>query len=53
MDLKLELFHFEDGTQTPGADAERRDYNTFMSFADPDGTAWMVQEVGYRAAAAV
>lgn len=40
-----ELFHFEDGTQLPGVDAERRDYNTFFSFADPDGTGWMVQEV--------
>jgi len=41
-----ELFHFENGAQLPGADAERRDYNTFFSFADPDGTGWMVQEVG-------
>ena len=40
-----ELFHFEDGTLLPGADAERRDYNTFFSFTDPDGTGWMVQEV--------
>ena len=40
-----ELFHFEDGAQLPGADAERRDYNTFFSFTDPDGTGWMVQEV--------
>ena len=46
------MFHFEDGAQTPGADAERIDYGTFMSFADPDGTGWMVQEVGYKAAAA-
>jgi len=44
-----EMFHFEDGAQTPGVDAERGDYGTFMSFADPEGTGWMVQEVGYKA----
>jgi predicted enzyme related to lactoylglutathione lyase len=43
-----ELFHFEEGAQLPGADAERRDYNTFFSFTDPDGTGWMVQEVSRR-----
>jgi predicted enzyme related to lactoylglutathione lyase len=41
------LFHFEDGSQVDGPDAERRDYNTFFSFNDPDGTGWMVQEVGH------
>lgn len=46
-----ELFHFEDGSQVTGADAGRRDYNTFFSFGDPDGTGWMVQEVGYGTAA--
>ncbi len=40
-------FHFEDGRQVPGADAERRDYNTFCSFNDPDGTGWMIQEVAH------
>ena len=42
-----ELFHFEDGAQTDGPDAERSDYNTFFSFDDPDGNAWLVQEVGH------
>jgi catechol 2,3-dioxygenase-like lactoylglutathione lyase family enzyme len=42
-----ELFHFEDGAQAEGADAERSDYNTFFSFDDPDGNAWLVQEVGH------
>jgi catechol 2,3-dioxygenase-like lactoylglutathione lyase family enzyme len=42
-----ELFHFEDGAPTPGADPERSDYGTFLTFADPDGTGWMVQEVGH------
>jgi catechol 2,3-dioxygenase-like lactoylglutathione lyase family enzyme len=40
-----ELFHFQDGRQTSGADAERRDYNSFFSFSDPDGNGWLVQEV--------
>ena len=39
------LVHFEDGSQVNGPDPERRDYNTFMTFADPDGNGWMVQEV--------
>lgn len=39
------LFHFEDGSQVSGPDPEHRDYNSFMTFADPDGTGWMVQEV--------
>ncbi len=41
-----QLFHFDNGSQVAGADADRRDYNTFCSFSDPDGTGWMVQEVG-------
>lgn len=40
-----EAFHFEDGRQVPGPDPERRDYNSFLSFGDPDGNGWMVQEV--------
>jgi hypothetical protein len=41
-----ELFHFEDGKQMPGPDPGHGDYNTFLSFGDPDGNGWMVQEVG-------
>ncbi len=41
-----EPFHFEDGRQVPGADPDRRDYNSFLSFSDPDGNGWLVQEVG-------
>ena len=44
-----ELFHFGEGGQTTGPDPERRDYNTFFSFNDPDGTGWLVQEVAGRA----
>ena len=31
-----------------GPDPERRDYNTFFEFHDPDGNGWMVQEVSSR-----
>ena len=41
-----DLFHFEDGKQTSGPDPRHGDYNTFLSFGDPDGNGWMVQEVG-------
>ncbi len=39
-----EIFHFEEGNQLPGPDPARADYNSFLSFSDPDGTGWMVQE---------
>jgi catechol 2,3-dioxygenase-like lactoylglutathione lyase family enzyme len=40
-----ELFHFGEQGQTPGPDPARRDYNSFLSFDDPDGNGWLVQEV--------
>jgi catechol 2,3-dioxygenase-like lactoylglutathione lyase family enzyme len=40
-----DVFHFEGATQAPGPDPERRDYNSFITFSDPDGNGWMVQEV--------
>ena len=40
-----EPFHFGPEGQTTGLDPERRDYGTFMVFADPDGNGWLVQEV--------
>jgi predicted enzyme related to lactoylglutathione lyase len=43
-----ELFHFEEGTQVDGPDPARGDYGTFMSFTDPDGNGWLVQEVPSR-----
>ena len=39
-----EPFHFGDTGQTPGLDPERRNYATFLSFSDPDGNTWLVQE---------
>ena len=40
-----EIFHFDAGGQVTGHDPERRDYNSFLSFSDPDGNGWLVQEV--------
>jgi catechol 2,3-dioxygenase-like lactoylglutathione lyase family enzyme len=40
-----EVFHFDEAGQQPGHDPERRDYNSFISFSDPDGNGWLVQEV--------
>ncbi|HSJ74146.1 MAG TPA: VOC family protein [Miltoncostaeaceae bacterium] len=40
-----EPFHFGPEGRTPGVDPERRDYGSYLSFGDPDGNAWLVQEV--------
>lgn len=40
-----EIFHFESGTRVSGPDPERRSFNSFLSFSDPDGNSWVVQEV--------
>ena len=44
-----EVFHFEASGQAPGLDPQRRDYGSFLSFSDPDGNSWVVQEVRSRA----
>jgi catechol 2,3-dioxygenase-like lactoylglutathione lyase family enzyme len=40
-----DVFHFGADGQQPGPDPERGDYNSFLSFSDPDGNGWLVQEV--------
>ncbi|HTA05371.1 MAG TPA: VOC family protein [Solirubrobacteraceae bacterium] len=40
-----EVFHFGERGQQPGHDPQRRSYNSFFSFDDPDGNGWLVQEV--------
>jgi len=41
-----EVYHFgEQGGQTPGPDPQRSNYNSFLSFSDPEGNGWLVQEV--------
>jgi len=47
-----ELFHFEEGGQQPGPDPQRRSYNSFCQFSDPDGNGWLVQEVKRAGSAA-
>ena len=39
-----ELFHFGEGGQMAGPDPARASYNTFLSFKDPVGNTWLVQE---------
>ena len=39
-----DFFHFGDAGQQPGLDPERRSYATFLTFHDPDGNTWLVQE---------
>ncbi|WP_339153440.1 VOC family protein [Actinomadura luteofluorescens] len=36
------------GGWRPGIDPERRDYASLADFADPDGNAWVIQEIGHR-----
>ena len=43
-----EPFHFGAEGQTPGIHPDRADYATFMSFSDPDGNGWLVQEVKHH-----
>ncbi len=40
-----EVFHFGPQGQTPGHHPQRASYGSFLSFSDPDGNGWMVQEV--------
>lgn len=40
-----DVFHFGESGQAPGHDPGRRSYNSFVSFEDPDGNGWLVQEV--------
>ena len=44
------LFHHA-GTEgrVAGPDPDRNDYGSFVSFSDPDGNGWLLQEVKQRA----
>jgi hypothetical protein len=44
-----EPFHFGAQGPTPGLHPEPLDYGTYLSFTDPDGNGWLVQEVRQRA----
>jgi catechol 2,3-dioxygenase-like lactoylglutathione lyase family enzyme len=39
-----EIFHFTAGQRAPGPDPQRQAFNSFLSFSDPDGNSWVVQE---------
>ena len=41
-----EPFHFGAAGQQPGLHPERVDHGSFAAFTDPDGTGWLLQEVG-------
>jgi catechol 2,3-dioxygenase-like lactoylglutathione lyase family enzyme len=41
-------FHFGAEGQTAGFHPERSDYGSYLSFSDPDGNGWLVQEVGHN-----
>jgi catechol 2,3-dioxygenase-like lactoylglutathione lyase family enzyme len=42
-----EVFHLAGG-RVPGRDPQGRSYQTYASFADPDGNAWLLQEITTR-----
>ncbi len=57
-----EVFHCETGTacrfadigvRVPGLQPERLSYSSFVSFSDPDGNGWLLQEVTKRLAGRV
>ena len=43
-----EVRHMTPNGWTPGPDPERRDYNSFADFSDPDGNTWVLQEARRR-----
>lgn len=44
-----EPFHFGPQGQTPGLAPQRTSYNSFVTFSDPDGNGWLIQEITQRA----
>jgi len=42
-----EVYHLAGG-RVPGPDPQRRSYQTYASFSDPDGNAWQLQEIRTR-----
>jgi catechol 2,3-dioxygenase-like lactoylglutathione lyase family enzyme len=43
-----EPFHFGPEGITPGLEPNRGTYNSFVSFKDPDGNSWFIQEITQR-----
>ncbi len=44
-----DIFHWGEQGQTPGTDPKRGEYGSYATFSDPDGNAWLLQEVPSRA----
>ena len=40
-----DIRHLGSSGWEPGVDPDRRDYGSFVDFADPDGNTWVLQEV--------
>ena len=47
-----EPYHFNEGGQQPGLSPGRGSYESFVTFPDPDGNTWLVQEVRRETATA-
>src|SRR5688572_15319348 len=43
-----EIRHMTPNGWAAGADPQHADYNSFADFRDPDGNAWILQEVHYQ-----
>jgi catechol 2,3-dioxygenase-like lactoylglutathione lyase family enzyme len=43
-----EVFHGSPFSRISGPDPERKSYGSFVTFEDPDGNVWIVQEVTHR-----
>jgi catechol 2,3-dioxygenase-like lactoylglutathione lyase family enzyme len=43
-----EVFHFGPEGRAVGPDPQRSDYNSFLTFSDPDGNVWLLQEVARK-----
>jgi hypothetical protein len=42
------VLHFHERTQVDGPDPDRADCGSFLSFSDPDGNGWLIEEVPDR-----
>jgi catechol 2,3-dioxygenase-like lactoylglutathione lyase family enzyme len=43
-----DVFHLGEGGFAPGPDPQRRSYNSYATFSDPDGNSFLLQEVTER-----
>jgi catechol 2,3-dioxygenase-like lactoylglutathione lyase family enzyme len=43
-----EVFHRDGAQQLRGPDPERRSYQSYAGFSDPDGNEWVLQEITQR-----